>query len=65
MALVEQDFLVEQGSTFILQFDLKKDDDIRRSLVYASNYDHPECVEFIKHVLEYGTEIGPKFALKC
>lgn len=27
MALVDQDFTVDQGSTFILQFDLKKDDD--------------------------------------
>jgi hypothetical protein len=26
MALLVQDFLVEQGSTFVLQFDLKKDD---------------------------------------
>jgi hypothetical protein len=26
MALVDQDFTVDQGSTFILQFDLKKDD---------------------------------------
>jgi hypothetical protein len=38
MALVEQDFLVEQGSTFILQFDLKKDDDTALTTTQTNQY---------------------------
>jgi hypothetical protein len=36
MALVEQDFTVEQGSSFIMEFDLLKDDNTALSLVTPS-----------------------------
>jgi hypothetical protein len=38
MALVEQDFLVEQGSTFILQFDLRRDDDTALPTTQTNQY---------------------------
>lgn len=38
MALVEQDFVVEQGSTFVLQFDLKNDDNTALATTATNQY---------------------------
>lgn len=38
MALADQDFVVEQGSTFILQFDLRNDDNTALATTVANQY---------------------------
>ena len=38
MALVDQDFIVEQGSTFVLQFDLRNDDNSTLTTTTTNQY---------------------------
>lgn len=38
MALVDQDFIVEQGSTFLLQFDLRNDDNTALTTTIRNQY---------------------------